>query len=96
MSKTNRQLIRYRKRLMHLDARLISLLDQRITIAVEIGKIKRIEKIKIRQSVFLNSASKKRKAAVAGTKLNPVFMKNLFEAIHKESIKIQQQVKREK
>lgn len=80
---------------MRPDARIIALLHERIAIAARIGKIKSVEKINIKQDVFWKHASQKRKAEAAKTTLNPVFVKELFEIIHKESIRVQEQIKKE-
>ncbi len=84
-----------RNRLQKLDERLIQLIDERFEIVSEIGKIKCAEEIKIRQKDFWKKATKARNAIVEGTQLNQRFVRHFFEAIQKESIRVQHKIKKE-
>jgi chorismate mutase len=83
------QLERLREQINYLDEELITLISNRMNIAKEIGTIKKKSEITILQTGRYNEILEKsfRKAAQVG--LSEEFIKTYIEALHIESIRIQ-------
>lgn len=84
-----KQLEHLREQINHLDEELISLISHRMNVAKEIGEIKKTGKITVLQSSRYNDILKR--ALQKGDKvgLSEEFIKAYLEAIHIESIRIQ-------
>jgi len=84
-----KQLEHLREQINHLDEELISLISNRMNVAKEIGQIKKTGKITVLQSSRYNDILKR--ALQKGDKvgLSEEFIKTYLEAIHIESIRIQ-------
>lgn len=83
------KLERHREQINHLDEELLSLISNRMKIAKEIGEIKRNNKITVLQSSRYTEILDRaiRKGSQVG--LSEDFIKTYLEAIHIESIRIQ-------
>lgn len=75
-----------------LDAQLIALLGQRMKTAEEIGRVKRENNIQILQAKRWEKVMEQRNQLGSAQGLTPEFMEDLYNGIHKESIRHQTKV----
>lgn len=83
----------FRKELDLLDNNLIDLLKDRMSVSAKIGKIKQKENVAILQSGRWSDILGNMLEAGEKSGLNKEFIKDIFKAIHVESIKIQHNIK---
>ena len=81
-----------REEIDSLDFELINIIKQRMGLAIEIARIKKEKNIPILQVKRLDEMIKKRLERAQGTVLDKDFIKDLFESIHQESIRIQNDI----
>lgn len=84
----------YRAKINQLDQDLIKLLGQRMEAARAIGIYKMDHKMEVLQSNRFNEVLQKAIAAGATAGLSEAFIKELYEDIHKESIRQQEALKK--
>lgn len=78
-----------------LDFELLDILKQRMDLAIEVAKIKKEKNIPILQIKRLDEMIRKRLEKIKDSKLDKEFIKDIFESIHQESIRIQNEVFKE-
>ncbi|HHT03997.1 MAG TPA: bifunctional 3-deoxy-7-phosphoheptulonate synthase/chorismate mutase type II, partial [Bacteroidales bacterium] len=81
-----------REEIDSLDFELINIIKQRMGLAIEIARIKKEKNIPILQVKRLDEMIKKRLERTQGSLLDKDFIKDLFESIHQESIRIQNDI----
>ena len=86
------KLERLREQINYLDEELISLISNRMKIAKEIGGIKKASKVTILQAARYNEIIERALQKAKQVELSEEFMKTYMEAIHIESIRIQNTV----
>lgn len=79
-----------------LDFELLDILKQRMNLAIEVAKRKKEKNIPILQIKRLNEMIQKRLENAKGSELDEEFIKDIFESIHQESIRIQNEIFKEK
>lgn len=79
-----------RSKLRSVDEEIIVLLAERMTISRSIGELKREQKIKIEQPNQWRSASEHRMMTAKEYHVDQDLLKDIFDRIHKESIKQQE------
>lgn len=84
-----KQLEHLREQINHLDEELISLISHRMNVAKEIGEIKKTGKITVLQSSRYNEILKRALQKADKVGLSEEFVKSYLEAIHIESIRVQ-------
>lgn len=85
-----------REEIDSLDFELINIINQRMGLAIEIAKIKKEKNIPILQINRLNEMIGKRLGKTQDTILDKDFIKDVFESIHQESIRIQNEIFKDK
>ncbi|MCK9164096.1 MAG: bifunctional 3-deoxy-7-phosphoheptulonate synthase/chorismate mutase type II [Bacteroidales bacterium] len=85
-----------REEIDSLDFELINIINQRMSLAIEIAKIKKEKNIPILQIKRLDEMIIKRLEKTHGTILDKGFIKDIFESIHQESIRIQNEIFKDK
>lgn len=85
-----------REEIDSLDFELINIINQRMGLAVEVAKIKKEKNIPILQIKRLNEMIGKRLGKTQDTILDKDFIKDIFESIHQESIRIQNEIFKDK
>jgi chorismate mutase len=88
----NNDLIQYRNKIESLDERIFELLSQRMKISEEVGIFKRKNNITILQEEHWKNLINKRMLQAEDYFLTQIFVKNLMECIHQESIRHQVKV----
>ncbi len=83
------KLERLREQINYLDEELISLISNRMKIAKEIGNIKKESKVTILQSSRYDEIVERALQKAKQVELSEEFMKTYIEAVHIESIRIQ-------
>jgi chorismate mutase len=83
------KLDRLREQINYLDEELITLISNRMTIAKEIGQIKKDSKVTILQSSRYNEVVQRALTKGKQLELSEEFIKHLMEGIHIESIRTQ-------
>lgn len=83
------KLERLREQINYLDEELISLISNRMKVAKEIGNIKKKSKVTILQSARYNEIVERALQKAKQVELSEEFMKTYMEAVHIESIRIQ-------
>jgi len=78
-----------RRQIDEIDDRLIDILSQRMSVAREIGKLKREYNMAVVQPQRYNSLIKDRVDIAGHMNLNPEFMKRILAEIHEESVRQQ-------
>ncbi len=78
-----------REQINYLDEELISLISNRMKVAKEIGNIKKQSKVTILQAARYNEIIERALQKAKQVELSEEFMKTYMEAIHIESIRIQ-------
>jgi chorismate mutase len=78
-----------REQINYLDEELISLISDRMKVAKEIGNIKKQSKVTILQTARYNEIIERALQKAKRVELSEEFMKTYMEAIHIESIRIQ-------
>lgn len=91
-SKHIKKLEEHRDKLNRIDKELIHLLEKRMKVSANIGKLKYNNHLAIEQSEFWESSSEMRLQKADLHNLSQNFIDELFSYIQKESIRIQQQV----
>ena len=86
------KLERLREQINYLDEELISLISNRMKVAKEIGNLKKQSKVTILQSARYNEIIERALQKAKQVELSEEFMKAYMEAIHIESIRIQNAV----
>ncbi len=89
------KLDQFRKKLANLDEKMIRILDDRMKISYEIGKLKLKNQLDIEQADFWEISSEYRRQMLSETNINESFIEKIFDVIHQESIDIQKQVFKE-
>ena len=79
-----------------LDFELLDILKQRMNLAIEVAKRKKEKNIPILQIKRLNEMIQKRLENAKGSELDEEFIKDIFESIHQESIRIQNEIFKDK
>jgi chorismate mutase len=87
-----KQLEHLREQINHLDEELISLISTRMKVAREIGEIKKNSKITVLQANRYNEILDRAINKGAQVGLSEEFIKSYLEAIHIESIRIQNSI----
>ncbi len=87
-----KQLEHLREQINHLDEELISLISTRMKVAREIGEIKKSSKITVLQANRYNEILDRAINKGAQVGLSEEFIKSYLEAIHIESIRIQNSI----
>lgn len=85
-----------REEIDSLDFELINILKQRMNLAIEVARIKKEKNIPILQIKRLDEMIEKRLKKAKGSKLDKEFIKDIFESIHQESIRIQNEIFKDK
>lgn len=85
-----------REEIDSLDFELINILKQRMNLVIEVAKIKKEKNIPILQIKRLDQMIKKRLEKTKGSILDKDFIKETFESIHQESIRIQNEIFKKK
>jgi len=85
-----------REEIDSLDFELINIIKQRMGLAIEIARIKKEKNIPILQVKRLDEMIIKRIEKTQGTILDKDFIKDIFESIHQESIRIQNEIIKDK
>jgi chorismate mutase len=88
-SEFTNKLERLREQINYLDEELISLISNRMKVAKEIGNLKKESKVTILQSARYNEIIERALQKAKQVQLSEEFMKAYMEAIHIESIRIQ-------
>lgn len=78
-----------RKKLLEIDKKIIRLLGERMKISEEIGKIKRQSKIELNQLNYWKETEMLRNDWANEQNVELSFIKKLFNAIRKESLRVQ-------
>lgn len=78
-----------REEIDSLDYQIINILKQRMELSIEVAKIKKEQNIPILQIKRFEEMMQKRVENALNSNLNEDFIKDLFESIHEESIRIQ-------
>jgi len=86
------KLERLREQINYLDEELISLISNRMKIVKEIGNIKKDSNVTILQSARYNEIVERALQKAKQVELSEEFMKTYMEAVHIESIRIQNNV----
>ncbi len=84
-----KQLDNLREQINHLDEELISLISNRMNVAKQIGEIKKNSQVTVLQSSRYNEVLERSIKKGEQVGLSNEFIKNYLEAIHIESIRIQ-------
>lgn len=84
-----KQLDYLREQINHLDEELISLISNRMNVAKQIGEIKKTSQVTVLQSSRYNEVMERALKKGDQVGLSHEFIKNYLEAIHIESIRIQ-------
>lgn len=88
----NEEMERNRMMISDIDFQLIHLLSQRMNLAREIGKLKKANNMTVfqpdRWKIITEYAEKK----AAETNMDPDFVKNIFKAVHEESVTVQNKI----
>lgn len=82
----------YRKKLEQIDKKIILLLNERMAVSHEIGKLKLQNQIEPKQNEFWKLSSAKRMELVLKTALDPDFVEKIYKLIRVQSLKRQKQI----
>ncbi|MFZ4798109.1 MAG: chorismate mutase [Bacteroidia bacterium] len=96
MNEFDNKLEEYRNQLLHIDKKIIDLLNQRALIAKEIGVFKFKNNIEIYQTDYWQKAQLIRSKTVETTILNDNITTQIFELIHQQSLLIQEEILKQK
>ncbi len=86
------ELEKYREKIDQIDKRLIDMLAERFVYASHIGKIKKKKGIELLQSSRWDSVLASRKEYAISAGLTEDFTEGFLNLIHKESLRIQDQI----
>ncbi|HTK03491.1 MAG TPA: chorismate mutase [Alphaproteobacteria bacterium] len=83
------KLDKLRQKLDKVDHKILAALAERFKIVLEVSKFKKANNIKPLDQKRWNFVIKNRKLIGKSLGLSPKFVKNVFEEIHKEALKIE-------
>ena len=86
---TTESLTELRQQLDEIDNELLNILAKRIRISKEIGQYKKEHDMPVLQTLRYDAILKKHTNAAVSLGINPDFLKNIFESIHEESVRLQ-------
>ena len=85
-----------RKRIIEIDAEILKLLHSRAGLSQEMAQLKKELKIEVLQQAVWEKQLQKRLLENKNLNNEPAFVEKLFTLIHKESLRIQKQIMKNK